>query len=561
MGSTANAWVRMMLAALIVLLAVVAGMLMMSETVQETLELGAEGGVIVLNDPLRPIRDRERVLLFALDGVGDDTLRDLVARGRMPALAALLGGAGDGDIYPNAYAVPDALSIIPSTTMAAWTSIFTGHAVAATGVSGNEWYSREEQKFYAPGPVSVPETDHLLQSYTEGLLDGQIRVPTLFERADVRTHVALLPIRRGADVQTVPTASDVASAFGRTAAGVVDDDPVDRELYRTLEETTVEQLLDAFETYGIPDLQVVYFPGIDLYAHVAEPPRPELERYLEEITDPAIGRIVDAYRTAGLLERTFVVFTSDHGHTPVLKDDAHALGADDENGPPALLEYAGFRPRATELDPDADDYQAVVAYQGAIAYVYLADRSTCEQPGTTCSWMLPPRFDADVLHVVRAFDAANQTGTGLPALYRTLDLILAREPTLVGEDALPFRVWNGDELISVGDYLAATPRPDLPDFEARLLALATGPYGHRAGDVLLLAKSGMNRPIDERYYFSKRYTSWHGSPEWQDSRIPILVASAGHSGNELQQRVRGVLSEPPSQLDVTPIVLRLLDLE
>ena len=67
---------------------------------------------------------------------------------------------------------------------------------------------------------------------------------------------------------------------------------------------------------------------------------------------------------------------ADHGHTPVLKDPHHALGADYSAGPAAVVQAAGFRPRKLVLNPgkDEQDYQSAFAYQGAIAYVYLADR-------------------------------------------------------------------------------------------------------------------------------------------------------------------------------------------
>ena len=63
-------------------------------------------------------------------------------------------------------------------------------------------------------------------------------------------------------------------------------------------------------------------------------------------------------------------------------------------GPAAVVQAAGFRPRKLVLNPGTDeqDYQAAFAYQGAIAYVYLADRSTCPNPGMTCDWKRPPRY-------------------------------------------------------------------------------------------------------------------------------------------------------------------------
>jgi arylsulfatase A-like enzyme len=293
---------------------------------------------------------------------------------------------------------------------------------------------------------------------------------------------------------------------------------------------------------------------------VAERPLEMQRGYLTDVIDPAVGRLLQLYRDAGVLDDTWVLFVADHGHTPVLNDAQHALGAEGEDDPVAVLEQAGFRMRALklELQDDEQDFQTTVAYQGAFAYVYLADRSTCTQPGTRCDWSRAPRLEQDVLPVVRAFDAANRTGAGVPALRGTLDLIFARPPRPPAEDALPFQVWDGEALVDLGVWLERNPRPDLLDLERRLHALAAGPYGHRAGDVLLLAKSGAARPIDERYYFSARYRSWHGSPDEQDSRIPLLVAHGGNDGAAIRSRVHAAAGPQPHQEDITALVLDLL---
>jgi hypothetical protein len=548
----------------LVLLVVAAAVvtLIFSRTAREAVELVSEDGEKILRDPMRPIRGGTRVLLFALDGVGDDKLREMIATGRMPTLARLAGEQIGADEYAHAYAVPGALSILPSTTMAAWASVFTGQPVSQTGIPGNEWYTREELKYYAPGPVSVEETEHTIASYTDGFLGNAIRVPTLFELADVRSHVSLMTIHRGADLLTVPRLSHIARAFGATAAGAAGDEDVDRGTYRVMDEGATDELLASFYRHGIPDLQVVYFPGIDLYTHVADDPGHDMEEYLTEVTDPAIARIIDAYAEAGVLDRTFIVFVSDHGHTPVIKDERYALGSDNETGPPGVLELAGFRMRPMSVDPGGDDhsYQAAVAYQGAMAYIYLANRATCPNMDEPCSWMLSPRYEEDVLVAARAFDRANRFGEGVPALQGTLDLILVREPRPVGEDAAPFEVFDGTGTIPLATYLSANPRPEFPQFEERMRDLAEGPYGHRAGDILLLAHAGMHLPIEQRFYFSRVYSSWHGSPEWEDSRIPIFVIHPSRSGSEIQAAVEPALSDTPSQLDITPLVLRLLDM-
>jgi hypothetical protein len=554
-------WLWGMGASAVLVAGAVAYLLLARPPAAEMLGLVAGGGERVLREPMRAPGGGPRVLVFALDGVGDDDLLTTVRGGRAPALASLLGAEGEPRVFDRGYAVPGVLSILPSTTMAAWASLFTGAGAARTGIPGNEWFAREEMRYYAPAPVSVEGHAHALEAYTDDLLGGVLAVPTVYERADVRSYVSLSQIYRGADLLIVPAADAFADLVTVAARGLTEpDETVDQEAYSELDATAVDNLAGAIADYGVADLQIVYFPGVDLYTHVAEHAIETQRSYVAEVIDPAIGRVLELYRQAGALEETYVLIVSDHGHTPVLNDDRHALEAEGDDEPVAVLEQAGFRvrPLSLDLEDDERDFQATVAFQGAFAYIYLADRSTCVEEGAVCDWSRAPRMEADVLPVVRAFDAANRTGAGVPELQGTLDLILARQPRPPTEDALPFQVWDGDALVDIGGYLARNPRPDLLQFERRMRALAAGPYGHRAGDVLLLARSGEQRPIEDRFYFSGRYRSWHGSPASQDSRIPLLIAHGREDGQTLRGRVEAAVGAEPMQEDIAALILALL---
>ncbi|HEU4884799.1 MAG TPA: alkaline phosphatase family protein [Longimicrobium sp.] len=527
---------------------------------EELAELMGEGGEKILGDAIRPARGAPRVIVFALDGVGDGELHQAIVTGGMRRVAALLGRETEPRLYEHGWAAPGVLSILPSTTYAAWASVFTGQPVARHGIPGNEWFAREEMRFYAPAPVTVTEHEHALQVYSDQLMGRVLRAPTVYERAGVRSYVSLQAYHRGADLLTVPMPSTYARMVTAAAEGAVDDETVSQEVYEELDDQAVESLVKSIERHGPADLQTVYFPGVDLYTHVAEHPLQDQMRYLREVIDPAVGEVLDAYRKAGALEGTWVMFVADHGHTPVLPDDLHALGTEGDDEPPALLRQAGFRVRPFHIEVDSaeQDFQATVAYQGAFAYVYLADRSTCAQPGTRCDWKRAPRLNEDVLPVARAFFEASRTGAGVPALRGAIDLVFARQPAPPGQDAPPFQVWDGQRLVPIAEYLAAHPRPELLDLERRLDGLGAGPYGHRAGDVLLLARTGMELPIEQRYYFSSRYHSWHGSPTRQDSEIPLLVVQAATSGAAIRARVQRAAGARIDQLSITPVILDLL---
>lgn len=555
-----NLW-RWTLGTLVLLISLGAAYLLLGRPpVGEMLGIVASGGERVLREPMRPAGSGPRVLVFALDGVGDEEFLGSLRSGRASVIGSLMGAQEQPRVFAHGYAAPEVLSILPSTTMAAWSSLFTGAVAARTGVPGNEWFVREEMRYYAPAPVSIEDHDHAVESYTDGLLGHALRVPTLFERADVRSYVSLSQVYRGADLLIMPSADLLGDLMTIAVEGLGDGQTVEQDAYAELDREATENLVEAIDEHGVADLQVVYFPGIDLYTHVAERPLETQRAYLAEVLDPAIGRVIDAYRRAGALEDTYILFVADHGHTPVLNDERHALGTGEPAGPVALLEQVGFRvrPGTLDLSEEERDFQAAVAYQGAFAYVYLADRSTCRDEGELCDWSRPPRLEEDVLPVARAFHAADRTGAGAPGMQGTLDLVLAREPRAPSEDALPFQVWDGEVLYPIGEYLDRNPRPDLLDFERRMLGLGEGPFGHRAGDVLLIAQSGANRPVEERYYFSGRYHSWHGSPEAQDSRIPLVLAHPRKSGADLRERVDAIMGEAPRQEAIADLILELL---
>jgi len=519
----------------------------------------ARGGAERVNPNPPVAASKSHILIFALDGAGYDQLMLSIRSGKVNRLKEFLGAEGMNGVFEHGYSVPDTISILPSTTVAAWSSVFTGQPPAYTGVTGNEWFVREQMQFYAPAPVSIADTSDTQKMITEDLVGKMLQVPTLYELVGLHSNVSLSQVYRGATVYTTLEPSAIVDMTAAFLKGVVGAQSIRREIYANIDQDSVTKLIAEISDKGLPDLQVVYFPGIDLYTHLAPDPLTQQLEYLETVTDPSIGRVFDTYEKLGALNDTYVILIADHGHTPVLNDAQHALGTTDENTPTALIARTGFRLRPLLLIPPADqqDYQAVVAYQGAMAFIYLADRSTCASIGSRCAWSQPPRFRQDVRPILRAFYKVNQSGRPIPQLQRTLDLIFSREPAPLGSNALPFKVFDGTKLIPIPEYLAKHPRPDLIDLDQRMQWLGSGPYGNRAGDIVLLARSGLNRSIEERYYFSGPYHSWHGSPSEQDSHIPFIVARKADSGATLRALVAEVVRDAPSQLKLVPLVRKL----
>ena len=523
-----------------------------------SLTTGGEEQLQSATTPTSP--DGRRVIVFALDGVGHNQLMEAIGSGKAPRIAAFLGKEKGSGLFEHAYAAPHASSILPSSTIAAWSAIFTGKPPAVNGVTGDEWFVRETATFYAPVPVSVLDTLDVTKVVNDDLLGKSLRAPTLYELLGMRSHVSLLYVHDGATLYTTVAPSSLVDIVGRLISGAMEADDPENSLSAGLDRNSVQKLTGALDEQGVPDLQVVYFPGIDIFTHVAKDRLAGQVRYLESITDREVGAVLDAYQAKGALAGTYVIFIADHAQIPMLNDARHTLGTDDEDSPFGLIAQRGFRvrrPLLTLRDLDKD-YQAVLAYQGFMAYIYLADRSTCPHEHDVCDWTKPPRFREDVMPVVTAFYKANRTGSPIPRLKGTLDLIFAREPVSQDRNANVYQIFDGRKLVPIRDYLRAHPRPDLIHLEERMNELSAGPYGNRAGDILLLARACTNLPIDERYVFAavSHYT-WHGSACEADSHIPFVLAQEGGSGERLRIVMRRIGGDSPSEMALTPLVRTL----
>ena len=502
------------------------------------------------------------ILILALDGMNRDLLYDMLRAGELPNMALLLGGDG----LRHAYLSNRLLSTMPSTTMAAWVSAMTGVAPAEHGVTGNEYFIRERRELACPAPVSFSDPDATLSVYTDHYLDKLAEAPTVYEwmrkrEPNIQIWVTMNHLFRGADRLLLAKRAAIIKAFAGffevAVAHATEQTPSPR-LYEMLDSAAVDVLVDHLAKDPLPDVLTLYLSGTDLYAHVAEEGPDRARRTYMHLIDKQLGRVAEALRKRGRLDREWVVVLADHGHTPVLHDHVHALAGDD-GAPPTLLRKAGFRVRPFKhVVADSDPFSAVLAYGGPLAYVYLADRSRCPGAKDVCPWQVPPRYAEDVLPAAEAFFRANRDGTGDPRMQGTLDMILVRHPRPYAEIDLPFDVYVGDgKTVPLEEYLAQHPHPTYVDFPERLRGLAVGLHGERAGDILLLAHDGDVDRIDQRFYFASPYHSWHGSPSRQDSEIPLIVAHRRHDAATIGRWVDHRLGAHPYLERITDLLLGL----
>jgi hypothetical protein len=537
---------------------------------REVAELVVEGDSRDLRDGGEPrsaeTERRPDLLVLAIDGIDRDLLYDMLRRGQLPGLALLLGGGSGGD-FPHAHLDRTVLSTLPSSTIPAWATIFTGQPPAVHGLSGNEVFVRKDRSLAAPAPVSFNDATPTLQCYTDDYADGLLEVPTVYEQIrardrGVRIWVSMSQFHRGADRLLMARRTIMAKAFYRFLDDLVGDEEDDdrMETFASLDGEVLDVLIDKLDDGDLPDVLTVYLVGADLFAHQARAGPDRARRlYLRQVLDPKLRALHRVLDRRGALRDRFVVVVSDHGHTDVLEDERHALGTGEEGEPPDVLRAAGFRVRemAWKVD-DAADFQSVIAYGGATAFVYLADRSHCPDEGQKCDFRAPARFTEDVLPAADAFFRSSRDGRPVAGMRDTIDLVLVRRPRPAGQEAAPFQVYVGDgEVEDVGKYLARHPRRGYVRVAERLRDLAVGPLGDRAGDILLISRDGAERDIRRRFYFSTTYESWHGSPARKDSEIPFILAHGGKSRAELARLTRAALGDHPGLDRVGRLLVRL----
>jgi len=533
-----------------------------------------------LSDDSRTLRERPEgsaqrssmgrpgILFLPIDGVDRFMLYEMLRAGELPGFAKLLGG--DGKSFPHAHFDDSLIATMPSSTMPAWASVLTGVGPAYHGMAGNEFFERDTRTFTAPIPGTFHDAAPTLACFTsDEYCNHVLKAPTVYEQMrkrdeDVLIWVALHHMYAGADVLFVADRTVLAKAFEIKLRGMVEklgENKASRFDFETLDKEVVDVVGDALNQKNVtlPDVLTVYLSGTDLYGHIAdEGPETARRAYLREVLDPAIATLERDMQKLGLLDNRWVVITSDHGHTEVLKDDRHALATDGDDDPPRVLEARGFRVREFKQKVSKDaDFQAVLAYQGTTAYVYAADRSTCPLKGDVCDWKKPPRFEEDVLELANGFYQANEHGAGCAGMKGTLELVLARRP--VAPPALPraFEVYDGKRLVPIPEYLAAHPHKSYVELDARMRDLAVGPHGNRAGDVILIAANAERDNVADRYYFASPYRSWHGSPSRKDSEVPLIVAHPTRSTAEIRARAAKVLGNRPRQQRVTDLLLSL----
>jgi hypothetical protein len=276
-----------------------------------------------------------KVLLVVIDAATPRVVCPAIRTGRLPFLRRLVEA---GAMHESC------VTIFPSITPAATTSIATGVYPAEHGIAGASWYDepREEIAYYGDDfwVIAREGFGEFLNDFLLRLNGDRLRSPTLFELVEQtgRTAACLnYLVFRGRFPHQVRIPGLMAALpgvpFTETVEGpstlclgdfVGTRSPAGRKLNEKsgllhrfgMDDASTGQMLQDLAAEGFPDFTIAYFADNDYRSHEVGPVAalPVVER---------IDRMLAcAFDAAGGLDRvlsdTVVIVTSDHGHCEVL---------------------------------------------------------------------------------------------------------------------------------------------------------------------------------------------------------------------------------------------------
>lgn len=494
-------------------------------------------------------RPNPRVILFFADGVNRTLFRQWVAQGKLPNIKKYIIDRGTE--------VENAVSCLPSITYANTATFLTGRRPGHHGVPANKWFDRR-RCFYQD--YSYGETYRRINDDVVG--------PTIYELLPDRYTVSVQsPLTRGAN-RTYYNDITAASTWW---LGLLDW--TDRLMPLRFEEIAQEVSMRA--DGGWPSFVHTYFPATDEYGHLYGAHSWQY-RYAVRNMDHQIWRICDGLERAGLLERTTLVFASDHGMVDIERGHrfyvkSELAGRFGKRVPRTWPEFStDYHARREYLDR----YDTIVTPGGGRkCAIYLrfgkewSDRPANIEAATTFTlggkrnddaagnvsvltmvrWLadhssvhvaaVPMGPDKVALHAGNGVSVVERKGALQSATYR-YTIREGSDPLGYAGSAEAGRLIDG-EFHSGDDWFAATVSTDAPDIPGQICEMFDS---ERTGDIMLFAARG--------WAFSWKENAGHGSVTAEEMFVPMVWAGPGIAVGGKIDRAR--------TCDVMPTILDLL---
>jgi len=484
---------------------------------------------------------RRGAIVFLVDGVNASVVEKMLEAGELPALKKYFVDRG---LY-----APRAAAATPSVTLANLTSVVTGVFPGHHGVTGVNWFDRNQLLWRDYETIAQKNT-----------LDGDYASPTLYERmGDELTFSLFFQPHRGA----TKFYENALSAGPPFVFGWYEF--VDRlSLYRFGEAMDIARRYRRF-----PALTVAYLLAPDFRGYgygVSSRAYADAMRH----TDFQIGRVLGDLERAGLLDDVVIAMVSDHGMVDVARHFGLCKFLDAEAG----LKVANAR----LWDNDAferrlkvyDKFQAVANGSGdrhwalslrkplgggnsSDGFAPWVQRPSAEElrayPGRCGPVDLPGiLIRSPAVDTVAWSRGADRVGL----LYRDGEMEFSQSGgraapitcKVVAGQALPG--WNdkvssealAGKAMTSRQWLEETIDTDFPDLPAQVLAYFRA---RRAGDLVVFAAPGWD--------FGKSNRAGHGGLRAEDMLVPLLLAGPGVPHGRV---------EAARAVDLAPTLLKLL---
>jgi hypothetical protein len=234
-----------------------------------------------------------RLIFIMIDGANYEVMRDLIATGDLPALAAM-AEAGGG--------LKKAVTCFPSTTGPAYIPYFMGLYPGTANVPGYRWLSRagyddQGSRWTRPGLASYSGREAL--GFDQDLPDR----PTWFDYFGSHRNVLNL-LTKGLDPRDNLTRHIKPFVYGLGHY---------LHQWRLADMVAVRALLQAVKDG--PEFIACAFNGVDGHSHEKHPSAPKVIESYRSI-DRAIAQARRLLKDAGREEETLWVIGSDHGQSP-----------------------------------------------------------------------------------------------------------------------------------------------------------------------------------------------------------------------------------------------------
>jgi hypothetical protein len=469
----------------------------------------------------------KKLVLIVVDSLMSAMLERAVEADKAPVL---------GELLRRGTRVPECVSVFPSVTPAASSSITTGVGVAEHGVPSINWYHRGESRYVEYGS-SWPATrtfgvlrtlndivynmnfEHLSRAHPtvfESLDDAGVRTactPFLIFRGRTRHELALQGwMRRVAQAANFHHAvyGPAELFYGELYSSRAVDCPA--TLARPGTRDAYSGCVGAYlAEYDLYDFMLFSLPDNDHYSHRYGP---EATLTSIALADRALAQVAEAAGgTEAFLERNAVILMADHGQSPVAQGIALA---------DALADWRVLRPN----DPLPAAAELAVSPGGRSAMLYLLDGA--RENGSRRSRLLRRLHDVEGIDLV----AWNEGGEACVWSSRG-EFRFVPGTTLRDRRGRRWDVEGSSDALRALRSAGEIDTPDYPDGLGRLWSALTSTS---TGDVLVSAETGYE------------FVDWggadhvgggsHGSLQREDSLAPLVFVDCGPdlgAGEEREQ--------------------------